>query len=318
MADKQTKKRSIPHPTLDVKTILAWADAHHIRHGKYPTSKSGLIAGSEGITWRAVDHSLRLGTRGLPGNETLVMLLQRERDKINPVDRPPLTVERILTLADSYYFLHGVYPTKLSGWASTHLGETWAGIDEALRNARRGLPGGSSLSRVLQERRGLRSRHGLPHYTKEDILAWADAYYRRNGSYPMRDSGKIPEAPGETWNAVQTALSKGRRGFPGGSSLAQLLACERGVWSHRSQPVLSVDVILEWADAYFNRHGFYPTIRSGPVEDAPGEDWQRIYYALRLGLRGLPGGSSLHKLLGSTGRRASRRPRRKRTAHATS
>jgi hypothetical protein len=34
-------------------------------------------------------------------------------------------------------------------------GETWAGIDSALRTARRGLPGGSSLAKLLREVLGI-------------------------------------------------------------------------------------------------------------------------------------------------------------------
>jgi hypothetical protein len=39
---------------------------------------------------------------------------------------------------------------------------TWCGIDQALIKGNRGLLGGSSLARFLQEHRGVRHRNYLP------------------------------------------------------------------------------------------------------------------------------------------------------------
>jgi len=50
-----------------------------------------------------------------------------------------------------------------------------------------------------------------------------------------------------------------------------------------------------------------PRDSSGPVEDAPGETWKAIDVALHEGLRGLPGGSSLHALLVHYRQKAGRR-----------
>jgi hypothetical protein len=35
-------------PDFDLKTILAWADAHHARTGKWPTRNSGPIREAQG------------------------------------------------------------------------------------------------------------------------------------------------------------------------------------------------------------------------------------------------------------------------------
>jgi hypothetical protein len=59
--------------------------------------------------------------------------------------------------------------------------------------------------------------------TLEQILAWADAHHARTGSWPHVGSGPIPEAPGETWQGVESALRYGRRGLPGYDTLARLL-----------------------------------------------------------------------------------------------
>jgi hypothetical protein len=58
-----------------------------------------------------------------------------------------------------------------------------------------------------------------------------------------------------------------------------------------------VEQILAWADAYRARTGRWPTARSGPVPEAPGETWSGIDRGLRVGGRGLPGGYSLARLL---------------------
>src|SRR5262249_55500161 len=55
--------------------------------------------------------------------------------------------------------------------------------------------------------------------------------------------------------------------------------------------------ILAWADAFHERTGGWPRVLSGEVPEAPGETWQRIDNALRDGMRGLRGGSSLARLL---------------------
>ncbi|MGH7193362.1 MAG: hypothetical protein ACREJM_07470, partial [Candidatus Saccharimonadales bacterium] len=102
---------------------------------------------------------------------------------------------------------------------------------------------------------------------------------------------------GETWMAVEMALSHGKRGLPGNDSLARLLARRRGKRNRGDLPRLTVRQILAWADAHFERYGMWPIDVSGPIDDALGETWQAMNQALRHGLRGLPASSSLFKLL---------------------
>jgi hypothetical protein len=76
-----------------------------------------------------------------------------------------------------------------------------------------------------------------------------------------------------------------------------------------------VALILGWADAHHARTGAWPGSGSGPVPEGPaGETWRRVDNALRLGLRGLAGGSSLAQLLeqerGVPARRGRRRSAR--------
>jgi hypothetical protein len=61
---------------------------------------------------------------------------------------------------------------------------------------------------------------------------------------------------------------------------------------------LTVLMILTWADAHRARTGKLPDAYSGRISWAPlGTNWRQIDNALPYGLRGLPGGSSVAKLL---------------------
>jgi len=300
--------RAERYPRLDERTILSWADAYDQKHGRWPSRQSGDIPESPGDTWVAIDIALRRGFRGLEPGSSLSKLLQKHRAKPNPALRPDLTEEWIVTMAKGYFFSYGKYPNRASGLASARFDMTWGAIDAALRNGSGGLPGGSSLSRLLKEQCGVRNRQDLPSYEIEEILKWADAHCARKGVYPTRTSGAIREAPGETWYAVNSALIQGGRGMEGGSSLARLLAEKRGVKNIQGLPKLTDEQILAWADAYYEKHGVYPDVKSGVVDEAPEETWYRIHESLRIGLRGLPKGRSLFKLLKATGRKERRAP----------
>ena len=71
--------------------------------------------------------------------------------------KPPLTVAQILAWADSHRAAHGRWPRTHSGEVGSAPRETWLAVDDALRVGCRGLPGGSSLARLLAE-----SRHRCP------------------------------------------------------------------------------------------------------------------------------------------------------------
>ncbi len=217
-------------PPLTVKQILAWADAHHARTGKWPQHQAGPIPDSHGETWHAVNHALMNGRRGLPGGGTLADLLAEHRGVRNPANLPPLSVKQILAWADEHHQRTGQWPrSKTPGTIEGTVGETWRAVDTALEKGTRGLPGGSSLAKLLAEERGVRSPRILPPLTGEQILAWADAHYRRRKRWPSRHSGRIPRSGGETWRSVDDALRLGYRGLPGRSSLSKLLDKHRAI-----------------------------------------------------------------------------------------
>ena len=211
---------------------------------------------------------------------------------------PILYIDDILVWADVYHARWRRWPTRNAGRILGTLDVTWCAVDQALKRGWRGLPGGSSLAKLLAERRGVRHKGMLPPYSVAQMLTWADAHHRRTGEWPDADAGPIPEAPGETWMAVERALASGNRGLAGGASLARLLAEERGVRNRMGLPSLSEEEVLAWADEHLRQTGKWPTRESGAIPWAPaGETWATVATAFIEGIRGLAGYGSLARFL---------------------
>jgi hypothetical protein len=153
------------------------------------------------------------------------------------------------------------------------------------------------LARLLETYRGVRNERNLPPLSAEQIVLWAKAYHSRHDEWPTYNSGPIHASGGETWLAVNSALNRGGRGLTAGSSLAKLLA-ERGLKrNQKSLPELTYTHILQWADRHHAETGQWPKNTSGMIQHTRGEKWVNVDRAMRMGLRGLPGGSSLAQLL---------------------
>ncbi len=289
---RQSRRRKwILKPRLTYKQILAWADAHHKRTGDWPASTSGRIVDARDNSWGGVSSALTAGLRGLPGGSSLARLLKKHRGRFNVREQEPLTFQKILKWADTYRERTGAWPTCERGPVQGEPHEHWKAIESALSNGYRGLPGGYTLSRLLDDYRPERA------LTEDRILSWADAHFARNGKWPIEDGGPIPEATGEKWSNVSQALASGRRGLPGGHSLAGLLELRRGHRNTANLPRLTVKQILRWSDDHRRRAGRWPTLESGPIPETRGEKWFNIDAALRQGQRGLAGGSSIARLL---------------------
>jgi hypothetical protein len=298
MAQNSKRRKRKARPDLCENLVLAWADAFHRRTSGWPRIQSGFIPEQLGETWRKVDSALRYGLRGLAGGSSLAQMLATHRQVRNLRQPPPLSIPQVLGWSDSHRRLTEHWPTSKSGSIPAAPGETWRGVDQALRVGIRGLPGGSSLCRLLAEHRGYRNSLQLPRFTLGRILTWADAHHRRTGTWPTTKSGPLAEAPGETWRGVNSALELGRRGLRGGSSLAQFLAKHRGVRNPKKLPKLTVRRILGWGRAYYRRTGRWPNGASGPIPEAPGETWSNVRSALFAGCRGLPAGLTLARVFG--------------------
>lgn len=229
MTDESIKGSADTHKRqLTCEEILAWADAFHERHGRWPSSTATPVDEAPELTWRGVDAALQYGGRGLPGGSSLARLLAPRMGRNVRPHRAPLNTEQILTWADNYRAAHDRWPTVGSGRIEGTADETWSGIDRALTQGLRGLTGGKSLARLLAERRGVLLGSTRPALSEEAIFNWAEAYYRKHGRWPTPSRGPVPDVPGETWSGVDRALQSGTRGLPGGSSLSRLIRDREG------------------------------------------------------------------------------------------
>jgi hypothetical protein len=226
----------------------------------------------------------------------ILSIMHRKKRRRHHYRKPQFSIAQILAWADDFHQRVGSWPLPRSGRIVGSLGETWRVVDKALDKGYRGLPGGSSLARLLVAHRGKRNPAALPDLTVPRILAWADAYHARTGRWPQPLSGRIPGSGGESWNGVEHALRKGSRGLSE-STLARLLAEHRGKRNLAALPHLTVPAILAWADDHRRRTGRWPTEDAGQVVSSGGETWTGISLALARGTRGLRGGSSLARLL---------------------
>src|SRR5262245_39667864 len=138
-------------------------------------------------------------------------------------------------------------------------------------------------------------RRSILHISQ--ILEWADAHSKRTGEWPEKDSGQVWETADEKWLNIDTCLRLGFRGLRPGGSLARLLAKHRGKRNRKGLPKYTIAQILKWADAHHARTGSWPHNKDGQIYGTNGETWWAVDMALRKGIRGLVGGSSLAKLL---------------------
>jgi hypothetical protein len=133
--------------------------------------------------------------------------------------KQPLSVELVLAWAKAHFERTGRWPTHHAGAVAEARGENWGAIDQALRHGLRGLPSGTSLSKLLYERIGPEGGKGKPSLTLEQVLAWMQAHHGRTGQWPHAVTGAVQENPSETWNVIEQALRSGHRGLPAGLSL---------------------------------------------------------------------------------------------------
>jgi hypothetical protein len=146
-------------PGLTIDLILSWADDHRARTGRWPHATSGAVGAAPGERWSSLATALRDDYRGLPGGQSISGLLAQHRGKPPHHRQAPLDAEQILAWADEHRRRTGRWPTATSGPIPGAPGEHWRAIDMSLRRGSRGLPGGSSLTLLLEQHRGHRRRN---------------------------------------------------------------------------------------------------------------------------------------------------------------
>jgi hypothetical protein len=151
LARERGRRNPRGQPPLSAAQILTWADAHRRRTGRWPGADSGPVHEVPELTWRTVNLALYQGFRGLPGGDSLVQLLARCRGRPSYVKKPRLNIGQVLAWAKAYRARRGRWPSAASGRITESPETTWMAINAALIQGLRGLPGGTSLSRLFQE-----------------------------------------------------------------------------------------------------------------------------------------------------------------------
>lgn len=283
-------------PRVTQKQILQWCDAYFLRTGDWPTASCGPVQGVPNEHWMSINDTLRFNRRGLRTGCTLAQFLIKRRGKRDVRNPPKLSISQILKWADAHYDRTGDWPSTVTGPVFEQPDENWARISEVLRTGKRGLRGGSSLGKLLsRQRKELYACKGIP-LRRSEILKWAAHHHELTGARPTRKSGPVRGVPGEIWRAIDAALRTGSRSLSHRSSLAQFLKRYKPPYPGCGRK-LTERLILRWADTFTQRVGHPPSRHSAFTDCRRREKWAIIDQALREGLRGLPGKSSLAKLL---------------------
>src|SRR5207253_2267884 len=133
LAERRGKRNHLHLPPLSYKKILAWADEHFQRTGRWPNINSGPVADAPGENWRAIDNALRQGSRNLRVS-SLSRLLARKRGVRNPANPPPLSEGHILQWADAHFPRTGKWPAADSCPIPDAPGETGTAVASARRH----------------------------------------------------------------------------------------------------------------------------------------------------------------------------------------
>src|SRR5258708_774778 len=88
---------------LTQRQILAWADHHFQRTGRWPSAASGPVLAMPAETWGGLEGSLIRGWRGLGKGSSLALLLAQNGRKRNQSALPSLPIELLLAWAERHY-----------------------------------------------------------------------------------------------------------------------------------------------------------------------------------------------------------------------
>ena len=193
---------------------------------------------------------------------------------------------------------NGKYPTKRSGVIGDS-DNTYAAVDLAMSGGYRGFEKGGSLSKFKAKHFGVTPYGAL--YTYDVIISWIQKYCDKYNCIPVQKSGIVEFAvadgyePSITWSSIDGCLSMGRRGLPGGSSLATLT--NDMTYGFMAYKHITMEEIDFWRQVFYTNNGYWPHKRSGVISEALEKygqlTWDAVDQILRVGRRGLPGGSSL-------------------------
>jgi superfamily II DNA or RNA helicase len=251
---RQVDESRIKRPDLTEAQIVEWIKATKDKTGIYPApdhkdvwqfTEDGFEL-IEGETWRTIEDAIRRGTRGLikPDGSLLASSLSEFKQKHGFIDERNLTVTQIIEWIKATLEKTGKLPSSMDevvweknadGSFEIVKGESWKNIDSSLRRKLRGLinADGSPIALSLSD---FKEKYGFDRIlTEEKILNYLYATQEKTGKSPIKkdrnvfqygSNGQIELVLGETWEAIDEAFRRGKRGLlkNDGSRLAASLA----------------------------------------------------------------------------------------------
>jgi len=209
----------------------------------------------------------------------------------------PFTIRQILRWADLHHARTGRWPNTRTGPILDQPDRTWLAVETALIKGSCGLPGGSSLYRLLKARRRINdARMAVPDLTLDQVMRWVDSHFAITGEWPYCGAGPVLDCPEVSWITIDRRMRRGGLSLPRGTTLARWLREARDVWDG-GKPRLTRRLVLDWARQHFNYYGRWPVTNSGPVLGHPEENWAAIDVGLRNQRRGCPETTSLCRIL---------------------
>ena len=212
---------------------------------------------------------------------------------------PLMPLDEILNYADLWFKEYKKWPKKGSGPVGEDTELTWNDVNNQCKRKEHN----SSLANLLLEKRQVRHHLAKKNLSIQLIISWAKHHYQETNSWPTYESGVVLAEPSENWGAIRSNLVAGGRGLPSGLSIEKVLTNELGIVGVRSGKNLTEELVIRLAKAHFELTEVYPHEKSTWILDGS-DSWAAISAALREGLRGLPGGTSLAQLLDKAGLKA--------------
>ncbi|MDC0274489.1 hypothetical protein OAK91_07135, partial [Planctomycetaceae bacterium] len=287
---------------LTVSQILSWADEHHKRTGKWPKHNSGKVH-EQDETWNAIDFSLKTGGRGLKEQLSLAKLLWERRGVKWRRRKRSLNLDWIQEQAIHYYYMTGKWPTNTSG-EIFDTGENWMNIQIALQTGDHGLKGGQSLEQLLYEFSTTLNDTDKAKIPKKDLalgFIYSKIYEYRNltGKWP-KSNAPVDSDQNLRWGRLYYQLKIGFEGLPRGINLNALIDAIKIDKHDKFTPhKLTKAWIKKQSQIFYSVNHEFPNPRKTGYLRYIGRtnlSWESIDLALKFGLRGLNGGSSLVSL----------------------
>jgi hypothetical protein len=268
------------------------------REGRWPSCYSGEVERFGG-TYQYLDNYLRQGWRGLPGNSSLYQECKKVAAargvpiEDRSCDDTPITPEMVREAIRAFFRQHNRFPKRHDG--ECPLGPNWLTLNSyLLKGGYRSLPGGSSLA---QEVAVVRRELGLepPALTRDRIQEAIEEYRKTTSAYPTNKTKGPAPGLGLAWGSLDNWLKRG--GLGDKTTLAELVRevrTRRGDLPPGHKTPLSLGEVHEAIREYARTYGARPTRTTG-LPCGVGITWATLENALKKGMRGLPGGSSLAK-----------------------